>query len=69
MDISNPPSQKPTENTPTSKTLLPYQIEMIEQALKQIGEYGEVRLIVEKGKLRYIQMAQSLDVLKTEGHP
>ena len=32
--------------------LLPHQIKQIERALADVGEYGEVRLIVAKGKLR-----------------
>ena len=36
----------------TPGTLLPHQIKQIERALADVGEYGEVRLIKAKGKLR-----------------
>jgi hypothetical protein len=42
--------------------LLPEQIEMIDEALCCIGEYGEVHLVVEKGKLRFIEVNTSVDV-------
>ncbi len=47
--------------------LQPVQISIIDQALAQVGNYGEVRLVVEKGKLRYIEVAHSMDVLKIQG--
>jgi len=37
---------------------------MIEEALCSLGEYGEVRLIVEKGRLRFLIMQRSYDTLK-----
>lgn len=40
------------------------QVRMIEDALTSVGEYGEVRLVVEKGKLRFLVLQKSLDVLK-----
>lgn len=40
------------------------QIAMIDEALGHVGEYGEVRLVVEKGRLRYLVVQHSLDVLK-----
>ena len=42
------------------------QIEMIEEALVSIGEYGEVRLVVEKGRLRFLVTQKSVDALKWE---
>ncbi len=45
------------------------QIEMIEEALSSLGNFGEVRLIVEKGKLRFLVMQKSVDVFKWQpGH-
>jgi hypothetical protein len=35
---------------------------MIDEALCRTGEYGEVRLVVEKGKLRFIVVNTSVDV-------
>jgi hypothetical protein len=40
------------------------QIIMIDEALTSLGEYGEVRLIVEKGRLRYLVTQKSYDALK-----
>jgi hypothetical protein len=39
-------------------------IGMLEEALSAVGEYGEVRLVVEKGRLRFIIIEKSYDVLK-----
>lgn len=41
-----------------------HQISMIDEALGTLGEYGEVRLIVEKGRLRFIVTQKSYDALK-----
>jgi hypothetical protein len=41
-----------------------YQISMIDEALGTLGDYGEVRLIVEKGRLRFIVTQKSFDALK-----
>ena len=35
-----------------TRELLPHQIKQIERALADVGEFGEVRLIKAKGKLR-----------------
>ncbi len=40
------------------------QLAMIEEALACLGEFGEVRLIVEKGRLRFIVTQKSYDVQK-----
>jgi hypothetical protein len=40
------------------------QIQMIDQALASLGGYGEVRLIVKKGTLRFVVTQQSHDALK-----
>ena len=39
---------------------------MIDEAISSIGEFGEVRLVVEKGRLRYIVIQKSHDALKYE---
>jgi len=46
------------------KSLQPDQIAMIDEALAALGEYGEVRLIVEKRRLRFIVTQKSYDALK-----
>jgi hypothetical protein len=40
------------------------QIRMIDEALRSLGEYGEVRLVVEKGRLRFLITQKSFDALK-----
>lgn len=43
--------------------LTPRQIKMIDQALCKIGLYGEVRLVVERGRLRFVVTLTSHDAL------
>jgi outer membrane translocation and assembly module TamA len=40
------------------------EIRMIDEALGKLGEFGEVRLVVEKGRLRYVVTQRSYDALK-----
>ncbi|UCD98864.1 MAG: hypothetical protein JSV42_18290 [Chloroflexota bacterium] len=40
------------------------QVKMIDEALAALGDYGELRLIVEKGRLRFIVTQKSFDALK-----
>jgi hypothetical protein len=40
------------------------QVQMIDEALTALGEYGELRLIVEKGRLRFLVTQRSFDALK-----
>jgi hypothetical protein len=40
------------------------QVTMIDEALSALGEYGELRLVVEKGRLRFIVTQKSFDALK-----
>jgi hypothetical protein len=40
------------------------QVTMIDEALSALGDYGELRLIVEKGRLRFIVTQKSFDALK-----
>ncbi len=39
--------------------LQPSEIALIDQALARIGAYGEVHLLVERGRLRFIRTVQS----------
>jgi hypothetical protein len=41
-----------------------HQLSMVDEALSSVGEYGEVRLIVEKGRLRFLVTQKSFDALK-----
>jgi hypothetical protein len=40
------------------------QVQMIDEALAALGDYGELRLIVEKGRLRFLVTQTSFDALK-----
>ena len=40
------------------------QIPMIDEALAAVGEFGEVRLIVERGRLRFVVTQKSFDAQK-----
>jgi hypothetical protein len=54
-----------TDNKPLDhKFLGAEQIAMIDEALLSIGEYGEVRLVVEKGRLRFLITQKSFDTMK-----
>ena len=44
------------------RTLTPSQITMVDLALAEVGEYGEVRIILQKNRVRYIEKLQSMDV-------
>jgi len=39
------------------------QIPMLDEALHSIGDYGELRLIVERGRLRFVVTQKSYDAL------
>ena len=52
------------ENANTLNFLTQRQIAMIDEALSALGEFGEIRLIVEKGRLRFIVTQKSIDALK-----
>lgn len=43
----------------TLKFLSPEAVDRIDQALQDVGEYGEVTLVVMKGRLRFIEVTQS----------
>ena len=55
---------KTNPNISDLNNLLSHQIEMIENAIGSVGEYGEVHLIIEKGRLRFLVTKKSFDVLK-----
>jgi hypothetical protein len=46
--------------------LKPHQVAIIDDALSSLGGYGEVRLVVENGRLRYLVMQKSYDVMKLD---
>lgn len=46
--------------------LTPEQISRVDQALARVGQFGEVRLIVQRGRLRFVQILRSEDVDNVE---
>ncbi len=40
------------------------QITMVDEALVALGDFGELRLVVEKGRLRFLVTQKSFDALK-----
>jgi hypothetical protein len=48
------------------KFLSESQVRMIDEALSAVGDFGEVRLVVQKGRIRYVVIEKSHDALKWE---
>ena len=63
----NPPTRDETNqrNQGMFKTLQRCDIEAIDQALKEIGLFGEVHLVVESGRLRFIRTVRSEPIIRT----
>lgn len=40
------------------------EVTMIDEALDELGEYGEVRLIIQKRRLRFVVTQKSYDAIK-----
>lgn len=62
--IASPTSTADDEKQLTYRFLQSHQIEMIDEALASLGEFGEVRLVVERGRLRFLVTQRSFDTLK-----
>ena len=52
------------EQVDNCQFLSPKHIQMIDEALHSLGEFGEVRLVVEKGRLRFLVTQKSYDTYK-----
>jgi hypothetical protein len=67
-DMSENPIKSIISNNNGESYALKYmdfsQVSMVDEALAAIGEYGEVRLIVERGRLRFLVTQRSFDALK-----
>ncbi len=50
--------------TTTTRILDSNQVAMIEEALESLGDFGEVRLVIEKGKFRFLVTQKSFDTQK-----
>jgi hypothetical protein len=63
-DIANNRGERVSLDNPSLGFLRPAQITMIDEALRAVGEFGEVHLIVENHRLRFVVTQRSADVLK-----
>lgn len=43
------------------RVMTPRQVTMVDLALAEIGDFGEVRLILQKSRVRFIEKLQSMD--------
>ena len=59
-----PGPDDPGEAAQSARFLQPRQIAMIEEALASLGAFGEVRLVVENGRLRFVITSKSFDALR-----
>jgi hypothetical protein len=50
---------RPAAVKETVTLLTPHLIRQIDEALQKVGAFGEVRLVVIKGRLRFIQIVRS----------
>jgi len=54
----------PNKTAAACRFLNSREITMIDNALAALGEFGELRLVVQRGRLRYLITQRSLDALK-----
>ena len=52
-----------TIHFPVLNCLTHLQVELIDEALAEVRDFGEVRLVVNKGRLRYLVLQKSYDAL------
>ena len=64
MSEPHAPPEKISEQGPLYHFLQPQQIAMIDEALCSLGEFGEVRLVVDRGRLRFVITQRSFDAFK-----
>ncbi len=63
-NLSRNDSKGNSQQSKQLKFLGQSQIKMIDEALEAVGPFGEVQLIVEKGRLRFVVTKNSHDALK-----
>ncbi|MBI4631251.1 MAG: hypothetical protein HY740_05955 [Chloroflexi bacterium] len=69
--MSNPPSHNLEDlvHKLNLHLLSAEQVQRIDELLAEVGEYGEVHLIVQKGELRYMNKVESYKAWKSDdGH-
>ncbi len=49
------------------KMLTAWQVQQIDEALARLGPFGEVRLVKNRGRLRFIQKVESASALEPPG--
>jgi hypothetical protein len=59
---TTPSRVPPTETEDCLRFLSPSLVQRIDEALRRVGEFGEVRLIVVKGELRFIEVVTSENI-------
>ena len=64
MSNANVNQMRTLSDNPLLSFLDKRQVKMIDEALAALGDYGELRLVVEKGRLRFIVTQKSFDALK-----
>jgi len=62
--IARTHSQPGGEQGNALKFLAESEVQMIDEALDAVGEFGEVRLVVQKGRLRFVVTQKSHDALR-----
>ncbi len=66
FDLTTEETKRKSADRNSLKFLKQYQVEIIDEALCSLGEFGELRLIVEKCRLRFLVVQRSYDVLKLD---
>lgn len=66
LDLTTEEARRGSVDRNSLKFLEQYQVEIIDEALSSLGGFGELRLIVEKGRLRFLVVQRSYDVLKLD---
>lgn len=61
MDVETPDSNLATQTPPPLKLryLTQAQLVRLENLLDDVGEYGELHLIIEKGHIKFVQVVKS----------
>lgn len=59
MGAESSRSVRPVTNKEPATLLNSHLIRQIDEALQEVGAFGEVRLVVIKGRLRFIQIVRS----------
>ena len=62
--VNNTRVSSPKQGRLSLKNLSRVHVRMIDEALATVGEFGEVHLVVSKGRLRFLVTQKSFDALK-----